>query len=60
MAPPRSIPNRVVKRGSAAGTGASALGDKVRAPHPCVQRPHWLDQWGRLFDNEASISYHAV
>ncbi len=32
MDPPRSIPNRVVKHGSAAGPGAAALGDKVRAP----------------------------
>jgi hypothetical protein len=32
MDPPRPIPNRVVKHGSAAGTGAVALGDKVRAP----------------------------
>ncbi len=31
MDPPRPISNRVVKRGSAAGTGAAALGDKVRA-----------------------------
>ena len=38
--PPRPISNRAVKRGSAAGTGAVALGDKVRAlmPHAYLSR----------------------
>ena len=40
MDPPRPISNRAVKRSSAAGTGAAALGDKVRAsiPHAYLSR----------------------
>ena len=58
MDPPRSIPNRVVKRGSAAGTGAAALGDKVRAPLSTCKKTPLEIPVGFLFDNAESIYYH--
>jgi hypothetical protein len=41
--PPRPISNRAVKQRSAAGTGASALGDKVRAPITNARAPSESD-----------------
>ena len=59
MDPPRPISNRAVKRGSAAGTGASALGDKVRAPSPPSNTSQEYSCEVFLFDKQASIFYHA-